>query len=509
MCMHSGTKEKPVSKKKAQREADIRDHLMTQVPKQLPDAVDDWIEDFCLSNRHYIYYDKKDHYTYCTRCKKELDPRLLTDRSASHNSRGMCPVCKHDVTYKCIGRYGSKRHHYYYDNNSMDRFDFSVSVIQQIQSGILIRKFYMIRRVYKIDRKAKVELKYSEELRIFNDANVPRRFAKGYHDDWYASAKTSLITPEYQYHGNLNEVVKDTPFKYAKMTRDHDYFAAWIKPVEYLEKTKWFVLANDILQNNTKWLNLEAKSIDKFLRLPKQAIKFAQQSDFNINELVALRIWLKENGSLPKNASQVKTLNSAMYYFRGAKKIVPGITAKDFTRFAETAKNHIHYWTDYLRFCVDLGYDMTMLNIIFPSDIREAHDREMNRLKLHKNEAQQKAIASRYEIDARKFGYQDGPVMIRPPKDMSELLQEGSKLGHCVGTYADRVAEKKTTILFIRHTDEPDEPYFTLEWNGGRIIQCRGMRNKETTPEVKAFLELWQKEISKKQKRVKVAASAI
>ena len=46
---------------------------------------------------------------------------------------------------------------------------------------------------------------------------------------------------------------------------------------------------------------------------------------------------------------------------------------------------------------------------------------------------------------------------------MQEIISEGQALQHCVGGYAERHAEGKTTILFIRRKDNLDTPYYTLE----------------------------------------------
>lgn len=64
------------------------------------------------------------------------------------------------------------------------------------------------------------------------------------------------------------------------------------------------------------------------------------------------------------------------------------------------------------------------------------------------------------------------------PKSVQEIIDEGKRLNHCVGGYAQRHAEGRLTILFLRTTDKPDVPYYTMEVNTeGRIIQCRGYRN--------------------------------
>ena len=59
--------------------------------------------------------------------------------------------------------------------------------------------------------------------------------------------------------------------------------------------------------------------------------------------------------------------------------------------------------------------------------------------------------------------------------------------------------------MVIRHTDNPEEPYFTLEFNekGLSVRQNRGLRNCARTEEVERFEAAWLehiKEIIKKEK---------
>ena len=60
-------------------------------------------------------------------------------------------------------------------------------------------------------------------------------------------------------------------------------------------------------------------------------------------------------------------------------------------------------------------------------------------------------------------------------------------------TYAERHAEGKTAIFFIRRTVEPGKPYYTLELDEKklRVRQNRGLRNCGKTEAVQAFEDLW------------------
>lgn len=56
--------------------------------------------------------------------------------------------------------------------------------------------------------------------------------------------------------------------------------------------------------------------------------------------------------------------------------------------------------------------------------------------------------------------------------------REGQVLGHCVGGYAERHLNGVTTILFLRRSARPDEPYVTIEMDGNQIRQIHGYKNE-------------------------------
>jgi hypothetical protein len=86
--------------------------------------------------------------------------------------------------------------------------------------------------------------------------------------------------------------------------------------------------------------------------------------------------------------------------------------------------------------------------------------------------------------------------MIVVPKDASEIDLEGKTLHHCVATYIGRVAKGQTMILFVRKTEEPTVPYFTMEWRDHKVIQCRGSHNCDMPSDVKSFVKAFEKKMA-------------
>ena len=134
-----------------------------------------------------------------------------------------------------------------------------------------------------------------------------------------------------------------------------------------------------------------------------------------------------------------------------------------------------------------------------------AHDDMVMCMKEKENKELNEKFSLRLE-DLRRFEFRDDSLnlMIRPVASHAELIKEGSILHHCVATYAKMHASGKTTIFFIRKTDDPERPFFTLEFKNGQVMQNRGDHNCERTPEVTKFEDEWMeyvKGVMKNEKR--------
>lgn len=107
-------------------------------------------------------------------------------------------------------------------------------------------------------------------------------------------------------------------------------------------------------------------------------------------------------------------------------------------------------------------------------------------------EAQKYGYPERYKQLCKKYAFEYGELMIVVPAKASDIITEGKVLQHCVGGYASRHIQGRTTILFLRHISEPDKPYYTIEINEKKkhIVQCHGYMNEwksKKAEEVKAF----------------------
>jgi hypothetical protein len=188
------------------------------------------------------------------------------------------------------------------------------------------------------------------------------------------------------------------------------------------------------------------------------------------------------------------TLCDRHYYFRGLE-IEELKFVKNICRLAEKHENAYALAADALRDYNTLNYDTKPeIDWLFDSysDLVRAHD-AINALKLRQDE-ERRAIwnmeakerlkrqeEKRKKVDEERqvYNYEEEQYIIRLPKDLNEIVTEGSKQKICIGGYTDRHAMGQTNLFFLRKVDEPNIPYYAIEMNNNKhIVQIHGYCNK-------------------------------
>ena len=109
----------------------------------------------------------------------------------------------------------------------------------------------------------------------------------------------------------------------------------------------------------------------------------------------------------------------------------------------------------------------------------------------------------------KKYHFETDEYLIRPARTASEIIKEGCTLHHCVGRndlYMEKHNKGESYIMFLRRKSEPDNPYYTIEIRGTRIIQWYSMNDRKPDEEtIKAVLDQWVEHLEA-QKKVKKTA---
>lgn len=154
-------------------------------------------------------------------------------------------------------------------------------------------------------------------------------------------------------------------------------------------------------------------------------------------------------------------------------------------------------WEDYIQLAERNELNLNDLYYLLPPDLNKAHDQAVQLAEERKRKAKEeenRAIAElSEELQLEKHsiaGLHTKKYFIKIPKTAQELIDEGSHNHNCVGTYVDRVAKGETMILFIRKIDAPDTPFYTMEYQDRKLIQCRGFRNVNADGEILALAKI-------------------
>ena len=100
------------------------------------------------------------------------------------------------------------------------------------------------------------------------------------------------------------------------------------------------------------------------------------------------------------------------------------------------------------------------------------------------------------DIGTFKIEYKDKKYKIKQLLTNKELVEEGIKLKHCVGTYTDNCIDRGSYIFSLRLDKENEEiiPLITIEVNNKRILQKRGKWNRDCLKEEDSLIQIWATE---------------
>jgi len=95
-----------------------------------------------------------------------------------------------------------------------------------------------------------------------------------------------------------------------------------------------------------------------------------------------------------------------------------------------------------------------------------------------------------YTPDELALTTSDSTFSLVLPKDTHELINVGSEMKICVGSYADEVVYKMCTIYVVKQNDL-GTPVGCIEMSGSAVKQAKGKNNKLLQNQVKDFVAKW------------------
>ena len=499
---------------------EIEKMFAEQIPPSHPDT-ERYFREECIVNRLLIYDGRKNK-AVCTCCGNEWDI-YPGEYSRMHGLKDTCPECGEILICASAGRGRAK----YEELHRLMTFASDGRSLWIVQNDIFVhfRDFAQAHlgihacEVFKINAEEQKHWRYHngvwgggsywEEMKSLNPAPLPH--APYYGSSWY----------QHIFIEDIEKILENSDCRYLigeDLHRQLEWpsVATWLAlqmkypALELLRKGGFGKLAKGRLTNSGysnygNAINIRAKTIEKALRLPKKWEKALRRA--GISETITskeLKEFQKADDKLKQAAidswdAYTKLITSWRMeeYILAIRKHT---TVEKYLRYMKDQKTHEPtMFIDYIENAYLLGWDLRRKSILFPPDLRQAHDEATTLRDIEKNAEKDKRI----RMHAIDIGYQVHDLMALPAMSQQELNNESSVLHHCVRTYGDRVADGKTLIYFVRRTSLPDEPYYTLEISpkDGHVVQCRGLKNCSMTAEVQEFKEGFEKAFIKMMKR--------
>ena len=468
----------------------------------------------------YIFYDyqrKGPERAFCTACRHEV-----SIAAAKHNASGTCPRCKKKITFKSRGKRG----------RIFDRA--TVQVLQKAEGNGLVLRIIKVYRSFadsdipnhfEIWENARQFITLSSSGQCSVDAYYYHYKAgydltpwcNGYRpvfDRWKYNFTADMSGVLYQ--RNLSDTLKDTPWAYSQL--EATFLSAYIKrpKIEHLIKMKLYRLVSGIIYGGYSYsalqaINFNGENMRAILGIDRPYFPLLRELNPSIDQLHLIRQLLQADHK--PSTEQIKWfIASKISNADAAKELLAHMSVHKLQRYVEqqfapedeAALKRVDYYKmntlitdyhDYLCMCKELQYDVKNSFILFPRELKAAHDSVAKTLKDKRTAEQEKAIAGSFDEWQKRYQYQSKELMMIPPHSAKEIVDEGAALHHCVRLYVKNVAEKKSVILFVRSVDEPDKSLCTVEVKDGQVTQARGFDNAEPPAQITAFIEQWKQRV--------------
>lgn len=497
---------------KHRKETDRIDDEMAIIP-EIPKDFEDWAKKDAVPQ--YMYYESGKSIGRCTCCGK-------TQELSGHKygQEGKCKYCKRKVIYKTYKK----------SPNITDKS--SAALIQKTPAGFVFRYFDVYQRIYEGER---TEFNIYESIRITYDDLWYRRGIYSYHR--YKTTNKVRWCNEYEltryywqggrkvenravlYSRNLKRVLKGSKLEYSGLPEfarqnipfyQQNYInkAKEYQGIEKLVKAGYYNLASDCIDGeNHAPLSLREKKLRKVLGLKGEYYNLIKKKDLRMSEHRVL--YNCQQAGIRVTWEQVQEMSKygrdfAIYMRHTTPhKMLRYIRENTTRKWNNEDRQTVTDYHDYLQMAAVLGYNMDDPYVLYPKDLRQRHDQlveeqEERKVELQGKKDDQKDGMLREMIKRggwNAYEMETDDLLIRLPKKVREIRQEGQNQHHCVATYIDRMVSGETCILFVRKKKEPEESYYTVEVREGKVIQVRGKYNADPKEDVENFIKIFKKRI--------------
>ena len=521
------------------------------------EPLDDEFKAYCKKKfdrfgKHIMWYKRKGRYAdfKCSACGCEY--RRATEYGVSYESQSENIVAtpKQGIISRCeicgaMGKYQARERKF---NEQLTFYK-----ADTYKDGLVIRE---VAASQVIRKDVKEAYEYTEMTRLFiTKAEEHKDFC--YYDGWtdkteWYDRNSSGMYPYQSPKGFLYEPslanIKKSAFKYCAIDRFlskypksdiHGYFKAYRRypQLEYLVKMQLWKLAEPLTANfyQTNDMDMAAARPEDMLGIQKKDIPYLVEQEGNITILNICRLqkqtgqqfemiycaWLYEILSVGYSSHRIYEQLLQIAEHMSIKRVINqlakyvGYESPDDLEGDYPNRFGYHYlneragkYLDYLQMRIELGYDLSNNVYSKPRDLDAAHQEmvmqsDAKKIKEKSMTADEKytQIPKLIKQLSKVYMYKDEKYQIVIPKSASDIIEEGHVLHHCVGgdNYLRAHNRQTSTILFLRHSKNPDIRFVTIEIKKDHIVQWYGAYDKKTEEtEVNKWLRTYREIVNKR-----------
>lgn len=522
------TKDNTLNQKYHRNELCEIDEFMEAVP-EVPKGFDnDWLIKTGFKSITSLMYHpgRKVTEAYCTRCQTIVQ---IKDKP-KHLKKTKCPHCRAEATYRSWNK-----------QQSIEERK-SVGILQKLKGrdGYCLTKYNIRLRYQKSNEYREPEISQGNierfwlsygfcwtstyEMDEYKNTGVyrwcrARTHGMGY-SYYYASPSCVL------YEKNLESMMKDTDLKYIPvkkvfegkylsindvlmtMDRNHDVIEKVVKAGlnNLLEEIIHHGISNEINTNGIR--------LNDILRLDRQKTKMAVSMDCTLKELKVLQAAQMARMSLDESLAREitkyikwKSLDDICLFLQ-RKNLRKTLNYLDKLQqeTQEAPTTVLRDYEDYLEQLARLRIKADKQNR-FPSNFYHVHE-ELSQIIREKDEKFEKAKLReknkilRKAVEEVKSDYEtrSSTFMIVWPRSKADFTKEGQLQHNCVGGYFERCAKGETTVFFLRKKEEPEKPLCTVEFNKGKLVQCRAKYNRTAPEDAMKYMKKIEEHYKRQQK---------
>ena len=529
-----------MKKRSMEKRGELMDEDYRLCPEALPEGLIDYIRREVLPEDRVIIYKRGNVNGICTVCGTQVHAR---GRRFTQSAYATCPNCGARVI--CVLEDGCAFAANYIEN---------IVAVQKGTDGetVFFRQWLLHRdnsaRWEHIEDFLQETVRYA--IRGNKTAKWQKQGKESYYmrteryelDEWTRWQDNRIYDGSYFFYPTgIEEALSGTAMQYADLEgyleeRGHnknpiyflEYHARYLV-IEFLWKAGYRNIVHNRIfgmdRENRNAILWERKKLKECFKFPLRILKLMPPEEWSLNDIQRVNdLWEKYGGKVTDTEirlvlqskvdiqlwSRATTYANAGRILKYIKNQTDKRKEKNPDKRSISQNDTAQAYRDYLQECEQLHLDLHDKEILFPKDLTAAHNRTMEQVKFEKNKADQEKFQKAVE-KLEKFAWGEGEFFIRPAREQMELTAEGKALHHCVGGYIKRMAEGETAIFFLRKVSEPDKPFYTLELQKKRVIQCRTEHNAsyDRKPDVKKFVDMWMEKVVKKggKKKAKEATA--